>query len=88
MGPEDLSNRNKIPIFFFNAKFSEIARRFQNVSLKIESNVPQKLGLFFSLFFMRKTLSSGQKWFLRPYFPPSARDENLRQLLNRDIPPN
>ena len=26
-------------------------------------------GPFFSLFLMRKTLSSGQKWFLRPYFP-------------------
>ena len=24
---------------------------------------------FFSLFLMRKRLSSGQKWFLRPYFP-------------------
>ena len=24
---------------------------------------------FFSLFLMRKPLSSGQKWFLRPYFP-------------------
>ena len=31
--------------------------------------VPQKLGPFFSLFLMRKPLSSGQKWFLRPYFP-------------------
>ena len=24
---------------------------------------------FFSLFLMRKRLSSGQKWFLKPYFP-------------------
>ena len=24
---------------------------------------------FFALFLMRKRLSSGQKWFLRPYFP-------------------
>ena len=24
---------------------------------------------FFSLFLMRKRVSSGQKWFLRPYFP-------------------
>ena len=24
---------------------------------------------FFSLFLMRKRLSGGQKWFLRPYFP-------------------
>ena len=26
-------------------------------------------GSFFSLFLMRKRLSSGQKWFLKPYFP-------------------
>ena len=30
--------------------------------------MPKKLGPFFSLFLMRKPLSSGQKWFLRPYF--------------------
>ena len=41
----------------------------KNVSLKIGSRGPQKLGPFSSLFLMRKTLSSGQKWFLRPYFP-------------------
>ena len=41
----------------------------KNVSLKIGSKVPQKLGPFFSLFLIRLTLSSGQKWFLRPYFP-------------------
>ena len=41
----------------------------KNVNLKIGSRVPQKLGPFLSLFLMRKTLSSGQKWFLRPYFP-------------------
>ena len=29
MGPEDPSNRKKIPIIFIKAKFSEIARRFQ-----------------------------------------------------------
>ena len=28
-----------------------------------------ELGPFFSLFLMRKRLFSGQKWFLRPYFP-------------------
>ena len=27
------------------------------------------IGPFFSLFLMRKRLSSGQKWFLRPYIP-------------------
>ena len=29
MGPEDPSNRKKIPIFFVDAKFSQIARGFQ-----------------------------------------------------------
>ena len=38
----------------------------KNVSLKIGSRGPKKLGPFFSLFFMRKRHSSGQKWFLRP----------------------
>ena len=41
----------------------------KNVSLKIGSRGPKKLGPFVSLFLMRKPLSSGQKLFLRPYFP-------------------
>ena len=49
--------------------FRKLQDDSKNVSLKIGSKVPQKLGPFFSLFLMRKTLSSGQKWFLRPYFP-------------------
>ena len=46
--------------------------RYDPVVLKripTSSGPTQKLGPFFSLFLMRKTLSSGQKWFLRPYFP-------------------
>ena len=35
---------------------------------KIRPLEPKKLGPFFSLFLMRKRLSGGQKWFLRPYF--------------------
>ena len=49
---------------FLKPKF----RRLQDDS-KNASPSPQKLGPFFSLFLMRKTLSSGQKWFLMPYFP-------------------
>ena len=41
----------------------------KNIILKIANKAKQKLGPFFSLFLMRKPLSSGQKWFLRPYFP-------------------
>ena len=89
--------------------FRKLQDDSKNVSLKIGSRVPQKLGPFFSLFLMRKTLSNDQKWFLRPYFPlirflfqailvsesglfltlgsgtSSARNENLRPLLNRNI---
>ena len=39
------------------------------VSLKIGGRVPQKLGSSFSFFLIRKTLSSGQTRFLRPYIP-------------------
>merc|ERR1712018_765112 len=74
MGHEDPSNRKKIPIIFFKPNCWKLQNDSNNVSLKIGSTVPQKLGPFFSLFLMRKTLSSGQKWFLRPYFP-LIRDE-------------
>ena len=37
------------------------------VDFKIQTLEPKKLGPFLSLFPMRKRLSSGQKWFLRPY---------------------
>ena len=69
MGPEDPSNRKRIPIIFLMPNFRKLQDDSKNVSLKIGSKQPQKLGPFFSLFLMRKTLSSGQKWFLRPYFP-------------------
>ena len=41
----------------------------ENVSLKIGPGRPKNLGPFFSIFLMRKPLSSGQKWFVGPYFP-------------------
>ena len=42
----------------------------ENVSLKIGPRRPGKLGPFFLTFPHEKvTLSSGQKWFLRSYFP-------------------
>ena len=39
-----------------------------NVKIKNPKGVFEKID-FFSFFLMRKRLSSGQKWFLRPYFP-------------------
>ena len=43
--------------------------RLRIQKIKIGNWVGFELGPFFSLFLMRKRLSSGQKWFLRPYFP-------------------
>ena len=63
-----------MPIFW---KLQALSKR---VSLKIWSKGPQKLGPFFSLFLMRKTLSSGQKWFLRPFFPLIRSTFLLRSL--------
>ena len=69
MGPEDPSNREKKYPSFFMPNFRKLQDDSKNVSLKIGSKVPKKIGPFFSLFLMRKSLSSGQKWFMRPYFP-------------------
>ena len=55
----------KIPKIFFRILQDDS----KTVSVKIGSRVPKKLGPFFSLFLMRKPLSSGQKWLLRPYLP-------------------
>ena len=56
MGPEDTSNRKKITIIFLKPNFRKLQNNFKNVSLRIGSSVPQKLGPFFSLFLMRKPL--------------------------------
>ena len=68
MGPEDSSNRKKDPKI---PKISQNPKNLnsENVSLKIGPCRRGKLGPFFSRFLMRKPLSSGQKWFLRPYTP-------------------
>ena len=42
---------------------------FKYVNLRIELLHIFEKKSFFSLFLMRKPLSSDQKWFLRPYFP-------------------
>ena len=54
---------------FFNAKFRKLQDDSKNVSFKIGNKGPKKLGPFFSLFLIRKPLSSDQKWFLTPCFP-------------------
>ena len=67
IGPVKL--KRKYPSFFLKPNFPKLQDDSKNGSPKIGSKVPQKLGPFFSLFLIRLTLSSGQKWFLRPYFP-------------------
>ena len=46
MGPDDPSNRKKIPIIFLKPNFRKLQDDSKNVSLKIGSKVPQKLGPF------------------------------------------
>ena len=52
------------PIFIDNLQFQTTKKNF-----KIGPLGPKEKINFFSFFLMRKRLSSGQKWFLRPYFP-------------------
>ena len=53
--------------FFFNRHMIMCRLRIQKMKIRNIGGF-EKIE-FFSLFLMRKRLSSGQKWFLRPYFP-------------------
>ena len=66
IGPEHASREKKLPmvIFFIFVHENVFRIRFQEIKI---GGFEKKA--FFSLFLMRKRLSSGQKWFLRPYFP-------------------
>ena len=65
--------RLKTPKKFTGSKigviFWQITSRVTTKKLKIGQRGLFELGPFFSLFLMRKRLSSDQKWFLRPYLP-------------------
>ena len=69
MGREHASREKKLPmvnfLIFVQKNVSTI--RFQEIKIRPFQDFEKKA--FFSLFLMRKRLSSGQKWFLRPYFP-------------------
>ena len=54
---------------FWKSHKIQKSKQFRKCKSKIRQYRRKKLGPFFSLFLMRKPLSSGQKWFLRPYFP-------------------
>ena len=68
-GPKRLKTPQKFTGSKIGAIFWQITSRVTTKKLKIGQRALFELGPFFSLFLMRKTLSSGQKWFLRPYFP-------------------
>ena len=69
MGPEDPSNENKkCPSFFLKPNFSEIARRFQKSKSTNWEERASKVKAFSHFSSWEKRHSSGQKWFLRPYF--------------------
>ena len=53
--------------FFIFVQKNVSTIRFQEIKIRPFQDFEKKA--FFSLFLMRKRLSSGQKWFLRPYFP-------------------
>ena len=59
----------KYPSFLLMPNFHKLQEDSKNVSLKIGSKGPKKLGPFSHFSSWEKRLSSGQKWFLRPYFP-------------------
>ena len=59
----------KIHIIIFRPNFRKLQDDSKNVSLKIGSRGPQKLGPFSHFSSWEKRLSSGQKWFLRPFSP-------------------
>ena len=63
------SNRKKYSSFLLMPNFRKLQEDSKNVSLKIGSWKPQKLGPFSHFSSWEKRLSSGQKCFLRPYFP-------------------
>ena len=69
MGLEHASRERKLPmvIFFIFVHKNVYRIRFQEI--KIGSLEDFEKIEFFPLFLMSKRLSSGQKWFLSPYFP-------------------
>ena len=69
MGPEGVRTRKKKPSFLLMPNCHKLRKDSKNVSLKIGSWGPQKLGPFSHFSSWEKWLYSGQKWFLRPYFP-------------------
>ena len=69
MGLKHASREKKLPmvIFFIFVHKNVYRIRFQKIKIGPLKGFEKKE--FFSLLLMRKRLSGGQKWFLKPYFP-------------------
>ena len=67
--PKRLKTQKKLTGSKIGAIFWQITSRVTTKKLKIGQRGNFEKIEFFSLFLMRKRVSSGQKWFLRPYFP-------------------
>ena len=69
MGPEHASREKKLPMvnFFIFVHKNVYRIRFQKIKIGPSKGFEKKA--FFSLFLLRKRLSGGQKWFLKPYIP-------------------
>ena len=68
-GPKRLKTPKKFTGSKIGAIFWQITSRVTTKKLKIGQRGNFEKIKFFPPFLMRKRLSSGQKWFLRPYFP-------------------
>ena len=66
IGPEHASREKKLPLVIFFIFVHENVYRIRFQEIKI-GGFEKKA--FFSLFLMRKQLSSGQKWFLKALSP-------------------
>ena len=62
MGPEDPSNRKKVPIIFFKPSRRKLQNISKNVSLKIGSKLPQKLSQIFKNVHFEISRSKGPKY--------------------------
>ena len=69
MGREHASRDKKLPkvIFFIFVHKNVYRIRFQEIEIGSLESFEKKA--FFSLLLMRKRLSGGEQWFLKPYFP-------------------
>ena len=69
MGREHASREKKLPMVNFLIFVHENVYRIRFQKIKIGPLKGFEKKAFFSLLLMRKRLSGGQKWFLKPYFP-------------------